>query len=401
MGLKYLSFLLVLFCFSKTYAQDSTKETVKDTISLSEENTQKIIEFGKLIETAIHDSDPDKFVSYLNKTIFFDRVFSGYPNVDREDNFVRGFLIGMSQALTSFPSEIITEIENGAYYDFISYRYDDETQTYYALFRLYSSETGMNYHDYRVIKNNDELQFSDMYVYLTGEHFTNTIGRMMSYSIPESKLLGNSKSTLNSESKDLFKAVLLNNNGDYEKAFEIMDGLKSELSKEKFLLIFKSLIASQLDETKYLKSLEDLITTFPDDQTIALNKIDYHIFKEEYFEAIQVVNQLQNETEDDFLNFMKAGIAFEDNNYDLALNLYKYTIENYPDFFEGQAGYLSTLVMMKNYSDASKYLEILVAEGYEKQSLIDYVEEEDEFGGNILDGFTKSDEFKSWKAAKD
>jgi hypothetical protein len=383
------------------HAQDAMKETLKDTMSFSEENTQKVIEFGTLIETSIHDSDPDNFVSYINKELFFDRVLTDFPNVDRKDNFIKGFLIGMGQALQSFPNEIITEVENGSYYDFISYRYDIESQTYYALFRLYSSETGMNYHDYRIKKDGDTLQFSDMYIYLTGEHFTNTIGRMMSYSIPEKKLLGSKKTAVNKESKDLFKAVLFNNNGEYAKAYRIMDGLKSELSKEKFLLIFKALIASQLDEAKYLKSLQDLIKTFPDDPTIALNRIDYHIFKEEYFEAIQVINQLQNETEDDFLNFMKAGVAFQDENYDLAFNLYEYTIENYTDFFEGQAGYLSTLVMMKNYPDAAKYLETLIAEGYDKQSLVEYIEEEDEYGDNILDAFTKSDDFISWKTKKD
>lgn len=176
-----------------------------------------------------------------------------------------------------------------------------------------------------------------------------------------------------------------------------MDGFKSELSKEKFLLIFKTLIASQLDEEKYLKSLEDLISTFPNDQTIALYKIDYHIYKEEYIEAIQTINQLQNETEDDFLNFMKAGVAFEDENYDFALNLYDYTVTNYPDFFDGHAGYISTLVLMGNFKDTTSYLDTLVADGYDKPGLIEYIEEEDENGYNILEDYAKSKNFLDWK----
>nr|WP_321237388.1 hypothetical protein [uncultured Psychroserpens sp.] len=378
------------------YAQDDVEDRHIGALIYSEKNTQKVIELGQQIEASIHDSDSEAYISKLNKDQFFNRLLSNYPAIDREDSFIKGFLIGMRLALKSFPDEIITEVENGAYYDFINYRYDTEAQTYYILFRLYSSETGMNYHDYRIHNANDEIQFSDMYVYLSGEHFASSLGRMMSYTIPE-KTLGTSKIESNNESKDLFKAIMYNKNGDYEKAYGLIDGLKSELSKEKFLLIIKALIASQIDETKYLKSLEDLITTFPDDQTIALNKIDYHLYKEEYFEAIQVINQLQNETEDDFLNFMKAAVAFEDANYDLALNLYGYTIENYPDFFEGQAGYLNTLVMMKNYTNATKYLDTLLAEGYDKQSLIDYIEEEDDYGENILDQFILTENYKTWK----
>jgi tetratricopeptide (TPR) repeat protein len=143
-----------------------------------------------------------------------------------------------------------------------------------------------------------------------------------------------------------------------------------------------------------------LIYAFPNDQTIALNKIDYHLYKEEYFEAIQVINQLQNETEDDFLNFMKAGIAFEDKNYDLALNLYTYTINNYPNFFEGQVGYLSTLIVMKNYIDTTHYLDTMIAEGYDKQGLSNYIEEEDENGVNILKAYSKSKNFLDWKKNK-
>nr|WP_321247415.1 hypothetical protein [uncultured Psychroserpens sp.] len=399
MRLKNLTFLFLLFFISNidTNAQNNIKETLKDTISYSEENTEKIIEFGQLIEASIHENDADTFISKLNKAKFFDRVLIDHPTIDREDPFIKGYLTGMDEALKSFPKEIIVDVENGAYYDFINYRYDIEAQTYYALFRLYSSESGMNYHDYRIIKTNGNLQFSDMYIYLTGEHFTNTIGRLMQYTIPKNLLSENKKKSSNSESKDLFEAILYNKKGDYKRAYKIMDGLKSELSKEKFLLIFKTLIAAQLDETKYLKSLEDLISTFPNDQTIALNRVDYHIYKEEYFEAIQVINQLQNETEDDFLNFMKAGVALEDENYDLALNLYNYTITNYPDFFEGQAGYLATLVLMENYIDTTKYLDTLVEEGYDKQGLIEYIEEDDENGENILEGYSKSKNFLDWK----
>ncbi|WP_460218490.1 tetratricopeptide repeat protein [Psychroserpens sp. MEBiC05023] len=402
MGLKNLAFLFFALCLShfQLSAQNSIKEAAQDTMSYNEANSKKVIEIGEYIETTIHNNDPESFTSKINKDQFYNRVLQEYPDINRKDPFIIGYLIGISQTLKSFPTEIISEVEQGAYYDFINYRYDITSQTYYALFRLYSSETGLNYHDYRLSNNNGELEISDMYIYLAGEHFASTIGRMMSYSVPEQKLYGKKSKAPNPEAKDLFKAVLQNNNENYAKAYQIMDGMTSELSKEKFLLIFKSIIASQIDEEKYLKSLEDLITTFPDDQTIALNKIDYHIYKEEYFEAIQVINQLQNETEDDFLNFLKANVAFEDKNYDLALNLYEYIIDNYIDFFDGQAGYLSTLVMMKNYPDTVKYLDRLLEEDYDKQSLIEYIEEEDENGENILDQFMASNDYKAWKIKK-
>ncbi|MBR9915544.1 MAG: hypothetical protein GYB32_12080 [Algicola sp.] len=402
MGLKKRMLLFSLFCMFHVMliAQPNNDQVISDTLSYNESNSNKVIAFGEFLSNAIQNREVDSFMVKLNNDKFFERVLGGNSDLDRNDSFTKGLLLGMKQALNSFPNEIISEVENGSYYDFISYRYDEAAQTYYALFRLYSTESGMNYHDYRIVNNAGVIQFSDMYIYLTGEHFTETLGRLMRYTLPEAKIFGLINSPHNSEFDQLMSAMTYNNNGEYLKAYNLMNNLKSELSQEKFLLIFKTLIASNIDEEKYLSSLEELITTFPDDPTIGLNKIDYYIYKGKYFEAIQVINQLQNETEDDFLNYVKACVAFEDQNYDLALNYFKYTIDNYADFFEGQAGYLNTLVMMKNYPEAVDYLDELMAAGYEKELIAEYVEEDDEFGENVLKDFAKSKPYKNWKKKK-
>ena len=395
-----LLFSFILLCFSAVIAQDNSEEIKRDTMTYSEENTQKIIDFAQRIIESIHNENADAFVLEMNKEQFFNRILAQDERIDPKDDYVKGFMKGMEKSLDAFPSEIINDVAGGSYYDFISYRYDANEQTYYVLFRLYSAEAGMNYHDYRIYKSDGVIQFSDMYIYLSGEHFTQTLGRMLSYSLPQEKVFGLIKSPRDNEVDELYKAFLYNTNGEYQKAYDIMESLESDLRQEKFLLIFKSLIASNLSEEAYLKSLEEIINTFPDDPTIALNKIDYHIYKQEYFEAIQTINQLQNETEDDFLNYLKACVAFQDQNYDLALNFFQYTIENYTDFFDGQAGYLNTLVMMNNYAEAVKYLDVLIDEGYDKPALAEYIEEDDEYGDNILEDFANSKMYKTWKRKK-
>jgi tetratricopeptide (TPR) repeat protein len=404
MDIKHITILfsfLLIHCYSIS-AQDNIKETLRDTMAFTEENTEKVIAFGKFIEASIHENNPDNYNSKFNSSSFFNTVFTYYPDIKQGDEFVVGFTEGLKQSLVTFPNRIISEVENGSYYDFINFRYDYESQTYYALFRLYSLESGMNYHDYKIIKHEDEIQFSDMYIYVSGENLAQTIGRLLNYSLPETKKKGRKKNfDMSDDSKTLYKAIMENKSGLFKKAYHTLERLDSELSKDKFVLIFKSMIASQVDEPKYLQSLEELITTLPDDPTLALNKIDYHIMKEEYFEAIQVINQLQNETEDDFLNYLKGAVAFQDGNYDLAFNMFSYTIENYPGFFDGQIGYLNVVILMKNYSDAVNYLDTLLEEGYEKPFLITYLEEEDETGENILESFTLSEEYKSWKLKED
>ena len=393
-------FSINLLCNFYLFSQDEIKNIPKDTISYNEENTAKVIEFGHFIDSIIHNKEPETFISKLNKDVFFKRILDLNPSIDANGEYAKNYLIGTKKELIKFSKKIIDEIENGSYYDFISFRYDPNLQTYFVLFRLYSSESGMNYHDFRIHKKDGEMQFSDMYLYISGESLSDTLARMMAIIIPKKKIFGLIKSPMDKGAEDLLKAMTYKNAGDYEKAYEIINSITSEFSKGKFFLILKSLIAIELDDEKYLKSLEDLIAAFPNDQTIALNKIDYFIFKGKYFEAIQTINQLQNATEDDFLNYVKANVAFLDENYDLALNYYKYTIENYTDFFEGQVGYLNSLVMQKNYSESVDYLETLIVDGYEKSAIIDYVEEKDETGNNILEPLVKTKAYKSWKRKK-
>lgn len=399
MQLKKLSISLsfCLFFTLGVFSHHSIKNNPKDTIAYNEENTQKVLALGDAIQASIHNNQPDVFLSKFYTNVFFKRILDLNYFEDSNDKDITAFLSGIKEGLSKFPIEITNEVQNGSYYNFIKYRYDQEHQTYFILFRLYSLETGMNYHDFRIHKKDGEMQFSDIYMYTTGENLSETISRLMSYTLPKKKILGLIESPIEDGVLDLMKVAKHKKVGDFEKAYQVLDGITSRISKDKFFLIFKSLIASNVDDDKYLQALEELMTTYPDDPTIALNKIDYLIYKGNYFEAIQIIDFLQEDTEDDFLNFMKANVAFQDENYDFALNNYKYIIENYANFFEGQAGYLSTLVMQKKFSEATNFVDSMIADGYEKEALIQYIEEDDDFGENILQLFVESKEYKNWK----
>ncbi|WP_397362416.1 tetratricopeptide repeat protein [Olleya sp. R77988] len=389
--------LLCLLHSYNVFSNEITKQNPRDTIAFNEGNTNKVIALGNFIEASINNNKPDQFISKFYKNVFIKRVMDYNQNIVLDKEETNGFIEGIEQGISAFPNKIIEEVQNGSYYNFIKYRYDQEQQTYYVLFRLYSSETGLNYHDYRIHKKDGVMLFSDTYIYLTGEIFSNTFARIMSYAFSNKKILGVIKLPEDDGLTNLIKATRLNKIGAFKESYKLLDNTTSAISKDKFFMIFKSLTASHIDDEKYLKSLEELIALYENDPTIALNKIDYYIYKNNYFEAIQVVDQLQTETEDDFLNFFKATIAFQDQNYDFALHKFKYMIENYDGFFEGQSGYLNTLVMLKKFNEATTYLDSLIKEGYDRDEMIQYIEEDDEFGENILNILVESEDYKSWK----
>ena len=176
MRIKYKLASIAFTLFFTVYWSQAQENTVlKDTINFSDANTEAVIEFGETLQNTLHQSDSEWYSSKLNGAMFFDELFKSTPEIKPEEEFARGYVDGLSMSLEAFPKKIISDIENGAYYDFINYRYDPYLQTYFVLFRLYDPVSGLNYHDYKLVKIDDDIQFSDMYVYLTGEYLSNTI----------------------------------------------------------------------------------------------------------------------------------------------------------------------------------------------------------------------------------
>lgn len=378
--------------------------TISDTVELNIVENDSIEDhvkaLGVTIQSSIVENNPDLFLENLHKESLSQSIekhtldsINTINTIDKE-TYKKGFLNGLILGIESYPKQIANAVEQGAYYDFINYRYDNKEQTYYLLFRLFTSEGGVNYHDYKLCIVNNQLAFNDIYIYLAGEKISETLGRMYRYSI-----IKNNKDN-SDDSKNFSKvinAINIYKLGGYKKAYTMLETVEGPVSKDKFMLVLKTQIASQLSSEYYSEALNDLITQFPEDPTIYLMQIDYYILNQNYYEAFDLLDKLQRETNDDFLNYLKANVAFEDKNYDVALNNYKYMMDNYPNFVEGAIGTLSTHVVNNDLENAIKILDRLVIEGYDKKELIVFVEDNDVFEDNLLQPLAKSKLFKKWK----
>src|SRR5690606_3485367 len=133
--------------------------------------------------------------------------------------------------------------------------------------------------------------------------------------------------------KKYSKALVDIRAGNNENAYNLLNAITGELAKEKFIHISKIQLAASLGDATYMEAIEGLRRTFPDDPTIYLTLVDYHIMKEEYDVAFDLVDNLQVETSDDFLNYIKGNIAFLRGDSESALAYFSYMIENYADFY--------------------------------------------------------------------
>ena len=388
--------VIALISINLLYSTNCISQNKKFELEILEnndENDEKVVRLGYLIDSLIYSNNLKGYKNTMHFEAFLEKVNVENNLNEKDPEKINDYKKGLKKGLNNIPQNIIEEVNAGAIYDFISYSYNDYTKSYHMLFRFYGSDTGVNYHDYEVVKdkNSDTFQFSDIYIYLSGENMSQTLSRVIKAGNKNDNTSGLSKNFLY-----FFSATKLYKIGQYEKAYKKLLKVKYPLSEEKFFLIFKSQIAAEISLESYEKSIKQLINTFPDDPTIYLNKIDYYLLKEQYFDAIQHLDLLQTATEDDFLNYLKGTIAFMDENYAMALENLKYTIDNYPNFFEGQDSYMVLLITMKKNEEAIANLYKL-SEFYEKEDLIDYFEELDDNGENLFEDFIKTKAYKKWK----
>jgi len=393
-------FLFISFAFSQnkynTASANKNKNAVKH-IKETEDNDSKVIALADDILNAIYESDIEAYMSFFDTTSFTDLMMEGIKKDPFTQDFRRGFLTGLKEGIAVIPKKIIAEIETDSYYDIVNYRYDENAKTYYLLFRIYSPETGVNYHDYRVSKLNNRFVFNDIYIYLSGEELSKTYRRFYMYNLPRKSLLDIFGKNNADEFLVMIEAVALYNNGEFIKAHEKLKDIGGDLKNDKFVLIIKAICASNVSDDEYQKSLKTIAEVYPNDSSLYLSQIDYHIMNENYDVALTLLDKLKSDTDDDFLNLFKGNIEYERKNYDKSIEYFKNISENYPDFFEGHSSYLACLSLTEKFDECVKLLSFLVEDGYEKPDLIEFVEELDEDGENIFEGLAKSDLYKKWK----
>lgn len=398
-----ITLILFSICFTGVSQNKERSRTAQDIETTSfyiienETNDAKVAELGEQIQNAAIESNTEAFMLLFDTEGFGELVTYSNRNDKATTSYREGFLKGLKSNITVFPKKIIKEIEAGSYYDFVNYSYNNEVNTYYMLFRIYSAETGINYHHYRVSVVDGKFKFNDIYVYLSGEDLSKTLERFYLYALPKKSLFDFFGESNADEFIKLAEAVDFYNKGDFKNAYNKIDALQGDLKNDKFVLVIKSICASNLGESVYKDAMKSIIEHHPDDPTLYLSQIDYFLLNKDYDKAQDLFKNLQEDTDDDFLNLLMGNVEFERMEYEKALSYFKIITEGYPDFFEGHSSVLSCFSLLKQFDECINILNLLVEDGYTKADIISFVEELDNDNENILMDLATSDAFKSWK----
>ncbi|WP_143106344.1 tetratricopeptide repeat protein [Pustulibacterium marinum] len=367
--MKHLLLIILIFSYCSSYGQEEPIQTEEiDTLT-------HFFNFIDEISTAIDKNDREFIFKHTDSTTI-EKILTKVPDTLYKDIYKKEIEKGYAALTTNMHNAI----NAGEYYNFINYTRDDDN-TFYALFRYFSNDSGLNYHQYIATYKDDKFILKDIYILLTGQDF--------------SDMLANSfNNSFNSESKtdaDLYKKFLvLKNLGLNEKAFKVAEKITDTTIIDRTFLILKSQSASEYSDQAYTESMLEILEKYPQDPCITLLSIDYFYLKKDFNNLFRAIDDLEIYTDDDFLKYFKANYAFEIDEFYLAKENYEYIIKEYPSFVEADVMLLHTYHELDEPENAITLLSNMVNDGYSKKDLIDLVK-------NDMNDFYKTKTFKNWK----
>lgn len=382
--MKYTIILFALFlAFSPLHSQIGEEEDLTDLLILGDTLTNQLYRLDVSLLNELFDED-----SLLHDAI---------GSVEGEGGEVEAFKDGFREGFRNkfqFGNLLLPELQKGINYDFISY-YQAGPNEYHILFRLFS-EDGLNYHDYKLFKDENGYRIRDVYFYITAEEYSETIRK-----IYYSTLAGlQSEMTFDTESSKLIEGLkkvgdirIAMMNQEFQKAYDLFDEIPFEIANQKTFQALKVQIAYQLDDQLYFESMDKYINAFPGDPSIYLVSIDKYIMTEEYDQAMSMVDTLDMIVfGDEFLDLYRGNISYLKGDILNAEKYFARLVEYFPSYLEGYDSLLLLYIQMGKNENAVHILETMKnLFGMDKGELGQFIEL------NYPD-FSKTDEFVGWKS---
>lgn len=373
--MKY-SFTILLFCIisaGKLFAQEGDDS---QPVTIEKDSLDAFLGYVSKIRNAV-DINDGSFFSENFDTNTIDSILLSVPDIEHKESYRNGVIKGLG----SFISKLHFSINNGNYYDFINYSINKQDSTYYALFRYFSHNEGINYHKFIIKPVNNSFVIQDIYIFLTGEYLSS----MLSHTFKNTFLNDSEKDS------DLYqKFLVLRNMGMDKKAFQVADKIKDSAYINKTFLVLKARAAEAVNDDLHIKCLKDVLERYPGDNSLLLLSLEYYYKTKDFNNLFRSLEDLELYTDDDFLKYYEGTYAYEIGEFQMAKEAFEYMVEEYPSFYSAGFMLLYTYGELNENQEAIHQLNNLVEDGYEKNYLIEVVKTK-------MNDFYKSSDFKHWK----
>jgi len=322
-------------------------------------STQEAISLAHSIEKWIKNDSAENLNKFIDASAFSKRIKEHAGNaVDQS------FLQGVRDALknTDLGQQIARGIGKKGSYLLIKQYEKDKQQ--HLVFRLYA-DAQVNYHDFELIKKDDQVKIADIFIYLTGETFSATLANSL---LMMTEDYGDMPKEEFDKLKSLkiIKAMMSKNN--YDGAKRNYDELPDQFKKQKMFQLINIMICKELGDSLYLKALDEYKAFYPAAPNMFLMMIDAYILQQDYLNALKSVNQLDSLiNKDPLLDYHRALIYKQMDDYEQYQEHLETLNYNMPDFGDGNTEliycYLETgemnkaIELTKRYMNSNEYTE--------------------------------------------
>lgn len=266
----------------------------------------------------------------------------------------RSFGSGVEEGM-SMGTTITRSISRKATYQLVKIYEKDKVQ--HAIFRLYD-DGSLNYHDIELKKLGKEVKIADMFIYASGEYFSETIKGLYEQLQGVKDNKGIKGNAFNWASK-LAEMKTLMTQGQTEEALAVYEGLPGEIKQMRAIQIMHVMIASGLDDLeRYNDAIEEYKTLYPNEPNMQLLLLDGYFIKKEYDKALAGINEIDKMiNKDPFLDYYRylTYNMLEDKEKAKACLLR--VMKVYPDFQDGMMQLIITYINEEDKKEANVWIE--------------------------------------------
>lgn len=288
-----------------------------------------MVVIGDLLETGFYDNDLTYF-----KGVFDNQAFAEKIIIDDSGNLELKAInddFKTTDFAEAFGQRMTNEVEKGVYYNFIHYQTGEEGN-YYLTFRFFGDD-GINYHDYRVEKaDDDSWKITDIYIYLTGEYLSQSLKNI--YLAMAGDRLGERlvDSEMDSETIMTFGEInKLIQQGKMNEAREVFKTkVPEKVRDERYSLFYEVRLIDIQDTVAYSSILDKMADDAKSQVSLYLISIDLFYLAGEFERALVVIDSLYAYTQDDFLDFYVGNMEYAAGRKQKAKLTFEAMLENYP-----------------------------------------------------------------------
>lgn len=268
--------------------------------------------FAEKLEQAVNSGDQSTVVRLLNYSSIVERAME---NLEAPSRWKQGFAKGLVGTGPRLAQAIITQArsDDGSY---MFVRRVDDGGRQQALFRLISSEGGLNYHRFDLVRVGGEVRIGDIFLAASGENMSTSFHRLCLASAPDQsfleRLAGKEKLFVK-HGKQILATQQAFAAGNFQAGMQSYNQLPTEIQREKFLLLLRIKAAAQgnFNNPEYLQALEAFQSAFPRSSAADLIAIDVHVIRKEFDKALAAIDRLdQFIGTDPYLDISRGTVNF-------------------------------------------------------------------------------------------